>query len=84
MFDFLFFSDGCEGTEEIGRFPHRPGSSGVGPIIASSVFGDGPNVGKKPYDPYRMFAFIVLAFSLKKMTLRDIESTTFRKSWSAG
>ena len=40
-------------------------SSGVGPIIASSVFGDGPNVGKKPYDPYRMFAFIVLAFSLK-------------------
>lgn len=48
-------------------------SSGVGPIIASSVFGDGPNVGKKPYDPYRMFAFIVLAFSLKKMTLRDIE-----------
>lgn len=48
-------------------------SSGVGPIIASSVFGDGPNVGKKPYDPYRMFAFIVLAFSLKKITLRDIE-----------
>lgn len=48
-------------------------SSGVGPIIASSVFGDGPNVGKKPYDPYRVFAFIVLAFSLKKMTLRDIE-----------
>lgn len=48
-------------------------SSGVGPIIASSVFGDGHNVGKKPYDPYRMFAFIVLAFSLKKMTLRDIE-----------
>lgn len=48
-------------------------SSGVGPIIASSVFGDGSNVGKKPYDPYRMFAFIVLAFSLKKMTLRDIE-----------
>ena len=48
-------------------------SSGVGPIIASSVFGDRPNVGKKPYDPYRMFAFIVLAFSLKKMTLRDIE-----------
>lgn len=48
-------------------------SSRVGPIIASSVFGDGPNVGKKPYDPYRMFAFIVLAFSLKKMTLRDIE-----------
>ena len=44
-------------------------SSGVGPIIASSVFGDGPNVGKKPYDPYRMFAFIVLAFSL----MRDIE-----------
>ena len=39
-------------------------SSGIGPIIASSVFGDGPNVGKKPYDPYRMFAFIVLAFSL--------------------
>ena len=25
MFDFLFFSDGYEGTEEIGRFPHRPG-----------------------------------------------------------
>ena len=48
-------------------------SSGVGPIIASSVFGDGSNVGKKPYDPYRMFAFIVLTFSLKKMTLRDIE-----------
>ena len=44
-------------------------SSGVGPIIASSVFGDGPSVGKKPYDPYRMFAFIVLAFSL----MRDIE-----------
>lgn len=31
-------------------------SSGIGPIIASSVFGDGPNVGKKPYDPYQMFA----------------------------
>ena len=48
-------------------------SSEVGQIIDSSVFADRTNAGRKPYDPYSMFAFIILAFSLKKMTLRDIE-----------
>lgn len=48
-------------------------SSGIGRIIESAAFEGRSHIGKKPYDPYSMFAFIILAFSLKRMTLRDIE-----------
>ena len=65
MFDFLFFSDGCEGTEEIGRFPHRPG------IIRGRshhrLFGL-RRWAQRRQEALRSlsdFAFIVLAFSLK-------------------
>lgn len=47
--------------------------SGVGSIIQKEVSNNSINVGKKPYNPYSLFAFIMLSYSLKKMTLREIE-----------
>ena len=74
MFDFLFFSDGCEGTEEIGRFPHRPG------IIRGRshhrLFGL-RRWAQRRQEALRPLSDVYIhrsrLLSLKKMTLRDIE-----------
>lgn len=47
--------------------------SGVGVVIENELSKDQMAVGKKPYNPYSLFAFILLSFSLKRMTLREME-----------
>ncbi len=47
--------------------------SGVGSVIENGLLQNQIAVGKKPYNPYSLFAFILLSFSLKKMTLREME-----------
>ena len=74
MFDFLFFSDGCEGTEEIGRFPHRPGI--IWGRYHHRLFGL-RRWAQRRQEALRPLSDVCIhrsrLLSLKKMTLRDIE-----------